>query len=229
MGLTLAGALACLPETLLAQVGEHRSDLAVGVNGGVNLSSVTFTPNIKQGMLTGMTGGLTLRYTCEKYFKTIAAIQLELNYSQQGWKEKIEDGSNNTYERSISYLQVPFMAHLGWGKEKKGMQFFVNAGPQFAFYVSDKETYGGGEWNTSGRPNHVVEQYGKSVEGKFDYGIVGGAGVDLATNIGHFTLEGRYYYGFGTIFNDSKKDPFSSSSNSVISIKLSYLFDLKKK
>ena len=34
-----------LPAT--AQIGEARSNLSVGVNGGVNLNSVSFTPSIK--------------------------------------------------------------------------------------------------------------------------------------------------------------------------------------
>ncbi len=209
-----------------AQVGEFRKDLAIGVNGGVNLSSIGFSPTIKQGYLMGMTGGLTLRYTCEKYFATICALQVELNYSQQGWEEEIEDGSENTYKRSVSYIEMPVMAHLGWGREQRGLQFFLNAGPKFAFYMSDKETYGGGTWDVSNRPSNVTEQYGKDIENKFDYGIVGGLGIDLSTKIGHFILEGRYYYGFGNLFSDSKKDPFSCSNNEVITIKLSYLVDI---
>ena len=209
-----------------AQVGEFRKDLAIGFNGGVNLNSIGFTPTIKQGSLMGMTGGVTLRYTCEKYFATIAAVQMEINYSQHGWEENIDDGSTNTYKRVINYIEVPFFAHLGWGREQRGVQFFMNAGPQFGLYLSDKETYGGDTWDVSQRPNNVTEQYGKKIENSFDYGIAGGLGLDLCTNIGHFILEGRYYYGFGNIFSDTKKDPFSCSNNSVITIKFSYLFDI---
>ena len=55
-----------IPQLTHAQVGEFRKDLAIGVNGGVNLNSIGFTPTIDQGSLMGMTGGITLRYTCEK-------------------------------------------------------------------------------------------------------------------------------------------------------------------
>ena len=211
-----------------AQVGESRSTLAIGINGGMNMNTVNFTPTIDQNSLNGVTGGITLRYTCEKYFATVCAVQLELNYSQQGWLENIDDGSNNTYQRTIDYVQVPIFAHLGWGREERGVQFFVNAGPQFGFYLSDKETYGGDPWDTSNRPNSVTEQYGKDIEKTFDYGIAGGAGIDLATKIGHFTLEGRYYYGFGNIFGDTKKDPFGNSNHTVISVRLGYLLDIFK-
>ena len=54
----------------MAQIGEHRSELSLGVNGGYMLSNVGFNPDIPQSMLGGITGGLTVRYTCEKYFKS---------------------------------------------------------------------------------------------------------------------------------------------------------------
>lgn len=215
-----------IPQFSHAQVGEFRRDLAIGINAGVNINSVGFTPTIKQGSLMGMNGGVTLRYTCEKYFKTIAALQIEVNYSQQGWEEDIDDGSNNTYKRVVNYIQVPLFAHLGWGREQRGAQFFINAGPQFGLYLSDKETYGGDAWDETNRPNNVTEQYGKEIENSFDYGIAAGLGIDLATKAGHFIIEGRYYYGFGNLFSDTKKDPFSCSNNSAITIKFSYLFDI---
>ena len=38
----------------------------------------------------GITGGIALRYTCEKYFSTICAVQMEVNYAQLGWKQEIK-------------------------------------------------------------------------------------------------------------------------------------------
>ena len=76
-----------------AQVGELRNEVAIGFNGGYNLSSVDFSPTIKQGLQPGYTGGFTLRYTTEKYFSLICAAQLECNFAQRGWNEMIDDGS----------------------------------------------------------------------------------------------------------------------------------------
>ena len=50
----------------VAQVGEYRNDLAVGVNGGYVMSNVAFVTKVPQTMLGGITGGFTARYTCEK-------------------------------------------------------------------------------------------------------------------------------------------------------------------
>ena len=119
-----------------AQVGEYRTDFAVGVNGGYMLSKVSFTPDVPQNMLGGMTAGLTFRYNCEKYFKSLCAIVAEVNIAQTGWKEKIEGMENQPlyyaddpdnalhYERKITYLQIPIFARLGWGRERKGLQGF---------------------------------------------------------------------------------------------------------
>ena len=158
----------------------------------------------------------------------ICGLQVECNFSQRGWKEKIEDGTGNTYQRTLNYVEIPFLAHLAFGADHRGGRFFVNAGPQFAFFLNDKEERGGGVWNPNYRPNNVVYQYGKAVENKLDYGITGGLGVELLTGIGHFLVEGRYYYGLSDIYRNSKKDDFSRSGLSTIYGKITYLFDLTK-
>lgn len=146
----LACCFALLPLSVVAQVGEFRKDLAVGVNGGYVLSSVGFTPKVPQDMLGGATFGITARYTCEKYFSSICAIVAELNYAQIGWKEKIltlkdepvplltDETQTLQYSRKMSYIQIPILARLGWGRERKGFQAFAQVGPQIGFFLSDK-------------------------------------------------------------------------------------------
>ena len=46
-----------------AQVGEYRTDFAVGVNGGYVMSNVSFVSKVPQSLLGGITGGFTARYT----------------------------------------------------------------------------------------------------------------------------------------------------------------------
>ena len=67
------------------------------------------------------------------------------------------------------------------------------------------------------------------IQNKFDYGITAGLGVELTSKVGHFLVEGRYYYGLSDIYKNSKKDVFSRSNNGVIYAKLTYLFDVKKR
>lgn len=220
--------LSCLSD-VKAQLGDLRNELAVGINMGMNMSKVDFSPRIKQKNQNGMSLGITARYMCEKYFNMMCGIQAEINYSQRGWNELIEDGSGNTYNRVMNYVEVPLLAHLAFGKDSrtKGVKFFLNLGPQFAYFIGDKENMGG-EWDTSKRPNGVVHQYGKEVENNLDYGIVAGGGLELSTGIGHFLVEGRYYYGLGDFYHNAKKDEFGRSGHSYIGVRLTYLFDIIK-
>ena len=109
-----------------AQIGEQRHNFAIGINGGANYSTVSFQPTIKQNGLLGITGGVTARYISEKYFAMICGAQLELNFSQRGWDEKFDPeqgfSSEDSYVRTMNYLEIPFLAHLAFGKDK-GVQF----------------------------------------------------------------------------------------------------------
>lgn len=236
----ISAILSIVPVAMTAQIGEHRNDLAIGFNGGLNMSSVSFTPKVSQAKLNGITGGLSLRYVCEKYFSTVCSLYGEINYSQMGWKEDIVDvndmpvintatGLPEEYSRTVNYIQVPLMAHLAWGREQKGFAFFVNLGPQFGIYMSEstKTNFDFSDRNAADRVNPVCAQDTMAVENKFDYGIAAGAGIEFShPKVGHFLLEGRYYYGLGNIYGDSKRDYFGSSNFGTITIKLAYLFDI---
>ncbi|MBR1545560.1 MAG: PorT family protein [Prevotella sp.] len=233
---------AFLPFISKAQVGEYRTDFAVGVNGGYVLSNVGFTPDVPQSMLGGMTAGITFRYTCEKYFKSICAIVAEVNIAQVGWKEKIEglqsqplyyEGDANAlhYERKMTYLQIPLLARLGWGRERRGLQGFFQIGPQFGVFMSESTSTNlvEGKEPTETRSSTIVAQESMPVEKKFEYGITGGAGIEFSMpKVGHFLLEGRYYYGLGNIYGNTKSDYFAKSNFGQIVIKATYLFDIVK-
>lgn len=217
-----------LPLIAQAQIGKYRNDWAVGVNGGYALNKISFNPTIKQKYHEGLTFGVTARYTCEKYFAMLCALQVELNYTQLGWTENIET-CTDTYKRNINYFQLPVLAHLGFGKERGGAKGFLVLGPQIGYVIGENEERGG-DWTLPlQRPNNITAQYDTKVQKKFEYGLTGGLGVDLSTKSGHhFILEGRYYYALSDIFNNSKKDTFGRSANGAILAKISYLFDVVK-
>lgn len=211
-----------------AQIEEPRNILEIGINGGLNLSQMDIQPKIRQNMLKGINSGVSIRYTSEKYFNMICGAQIEFNYSQRGWEEDFDDDTGNSYSRTLNYLEVPLLAHLAFGKEPRGLQFFINLGPQIGFLISEDEEYKG-DWDIASRPEGSQPIYGKDVENKFDYGIAGGAGLELRTKIGNFTLEGRYYYGLGDIFGNSKTDDYGRSANTTITVRLGYSVTLFNK
>lgn len=235
-------AMLLLPAVAAAQIGEHRNVLSLGVNGGYVLSNVGFTPKVNQKMYGGMTGGISFRYVCEKYFKTICSVQAEVNYAKIGWKEDLltqldqpvinpQTGAPEEYSRTINYIQIPVFAHLAWGREQQGLQFFFQAGPQVGIYLSEstEASYDLSQPNVADRANQTIAQETMPVENKFDYGIAAGLGIEYShRRLGHLQLEGRYYYGLGNIYGDSKKDYFGKSNFGNIVVKLTYLFDLTK-
>ena len=210
-----------------AQVGEYRTDFALGLNGGYVMSNMAFVPKVPQTMLGGMTFGVTARYTCEKYFKSICPSQ------------------SLFYSRKMNYVQVPLLARLGWGRERNGFQAFIQLGPQFGFFMSDKADTNfdvhdpafnpkivdgkvSEDYQYAGvRSSHVVAQDTMAVENKLDYGIAVGAGLEFSNrHVGHFLIEGRYYYGLGNIYGSTKRDYFGRSNFGNIVVKFTYLFDI---
>ncbi len=230
------------PLVSFAQIGEHRNTLSVGVNGGYSMSRVGFSPKVTQSMHGGMVGGLSVRYISEKYFKTYCSIYGEVNLLQGGWNEKIVDieenkvvnsttGQPEEYSRTLSYIEVPIFAQLAWGKEERGCKFFVQAGPKVGFMLGEKTTanFDINDMNITDRANKETTQYGMDVENKFDYGIAAGLGMEYSVpRVGHFIVEGRYNFGLGNLFGDSKRDYFSKSNNTGFNVKIIYMMDVKK-
>ena len=134
-------------------------------------------------------------------------------------KEDLTGGNNCT----INDVELPVLAQLAYGRDK-GAQFFENNGPKIGYVINDSESDFGLK-----SEELSSEEYGMKIDKRFDYGIAGGAGVEIRTKrAGNFLIEGRYYFGLGDFYNSNKRDYFSRSANSTITAKITYLFDIKK-
>ena len=192
-------------------------EFSVGVSGGTTFSSVSFSPTVPQGNLMGATLGFTGRATMGEY----VGLQIELNYSQQGWLEAYEERPELKYSRRMDYLQFPFYTHIQFGG--KNVKGFINAGPQIGYMIgeSTKDQLNGE------KPGRINEQHDMPVEKKFEWGISGGAGIEIRTGIGYFLLEGRYLYSLGDIYGTKRSDFFTKASGQTITTKVSYLIPFK--
>lgn len=200
-----------------AQKKDFEKQLFVGVSGGALISSIDFVPNVFQEINLGMTAGVSAKYISQKHL----GIILELNFAQRGWKEEFPKGSTLAYSRTLNYLEIPIMTHIYFGKKAR---FIMNLGPQVSFLLGDKANTNTDFINL----NSQGTQY-KEIEHKFDYGLIGGLGMEVNTPIGSFDLEGRYYFGLGDIFDNKRKtdiQKFSRSAHRVIEAKLIYYFKL---
>jgi hypothetical protein len=200
--------------------------IAIGGKAGVTLSRVNFNPNVEQMMSPGMTAGVMFRYIEEKNFGLIA----ELNMTQRGWKEKYEE-SDYSYRHSFTYVELPIMTHIFFGSER--VKGFFNLGPEINVMLGDgiKSNFSYQDAATMdyfiNNPRRI-EQMTMKVKNKLDYGICGGAGMELKLNPKHSVLlEGRFYYGLTDVFPNHKTDIFSSSNSMTVMVTLGYFYHLK--
>ena len=168
-----------------------------------------------------------------------------LDYDNQPVSLHTDESQMLSYARKINYFQVPLLARLGWGRERNGFQFFIQLGPQLGIYMNDQVEsnfdvhepafnpviidgkYSPEYQYANKRVSHVVAQDSMAVENKIDYGIDLGVGLEFSNrHVGHFIVEGRYYYGLGNIYGNSKRDYFGRSNYGSIMVKFTYLFDI---
>ena len=70
----------------------------------------------------------------------LCGIQGEINFSQRGWKENIDDGTGDTYHRTMNYIEIPLLAHLAFGKDKgNGCAFRAQPGPANRILISEQK------------------------------------------------------------------------------------------
>lgn len=198
----------------------------LGGHAGMTMSEMSFSPSVKQAMTNGITAGLSFRFAEERHVGLIA----ELNISQRGWEEDFEEAPFS-YSRTLTYVELPILTHIFFGSQKfKG---FVNLGPVLGYMIGDNISSDFDYANPAQVPNFPLanrssEQMAMEIKNKFDYGITAGLGCEFRVKRRHaFTLEARYYFGLGNIYPSSKKDTFSASRGTSISVTLGYLFRLK--
>ena len=213
-------------EQVFSQTRSFVPEWSYGVNGGLTFSKVGFSSaflSVPQDLFMQYSGGVTARYISEKNF----GIQVELNYSRRGWKERTGTGTDaalypNRYARSITYLELPVMTHIYFGLGKH-VRFIFNVGPQIGYYIGEK-TVGTIDIQDY-KPNDAGDSYYNiSVQHPFDYGLKGGPGLEFRTAAGSIILDGRYYFGLSDIFNTTRNDFFQASHNQIIGVNLTYLF-----
>lgn len=212
---------------LLATAQTHyEGTIAVGGKAGASLSRVNFNPSVEQTMLPGMTAGVMFRYVEEKNFGLIA----ELNLTQRGWKENFEE-SDYRYSHRFSYLELPIMTHIFFGNQR--VKGFFNLGPELNVMLGNSINSNFSYEEADGLDYFIddtrhIEQMTMKVNNRFDYGICGGAGMEINLNPKHsLLLEGRFYYGLTDVFPNHKTDIFSSSNSMSITVTLGYFYRLK--
>jgi len=192
-------------------------ELHFGAIGGANISQYAFFPSLSQKWSQGYTGGVAMRYIEE----TLFGLQAELLLTQRSYADDYETHPEWSYQRSLLYVEMPIMAHV-YFKIGDRHEVSFDAGPKLGWYLSDEIT--DGMPADFGQPGSETEGYTSAhhtleVTKKFAYGIQAGLGYEFKFNKDlSLQLQGRYYYGLGNLWPDSKADDFQQSSNQSIQI-----------
>ncbi len=203
----------------------YSSNVSIGAKGGVDFSRIFFSPGVEQKMPMGATAGLMFRYIEEDHFGLI----VELNYLSRGWEENFEDAPYH-YKRMISYLELPVLAHIYFGRRGR---FFFNAGPEISYYLGQSVSANFNPADMASLPdfpntNRMNTQMTIPVQNKLDYGISAGLGAEFNINgRNSVCVEARFYYGLGNIFKARRIDPFKASNSMTIMATLGYWFRVK--
>ena len=222
--------------SMYGQENHFLQEIALGINGGVNFSKVSFLHNSMAekaelgdiSLWMGLKGGVSVRYISAKHF----GVQLEINYAEGGWKEnflplngttvyvKGVDFTNVTISRRINYIDIPLLAHIYFGNK---VRFFVNLGPKLgilAFYKELKHNMTDEQIAVFRQHDPRIYDYGYR---SIDYGLSVGGGLNFQIGRLHAIAEGRYTFGFGDVYNNTKIDVYQRSNNQNVAISIAVL------
>ena len=210
-----------LAATAVAQPKVPR-ELDFSLMGGANMSSYSLSPSVTQDKSLGYTAGVGVRYLEEKYF----GLQCELLLTRRGIKDRYDSYPQYSFERQLTYVELPAMAHVYFSIKRRS-EVALDLGLKLGYCVADASS---GNLDsdfdaiaaatTHGYAHHTID-----VDQKFDYGIQAGLGYEFKLNRKlSLQVQGRYYFGLGDIFPNTKADIYETSSNQSIQIVMALWF-----
>jgi hypothetical protein len=190
--------------------GDRTLTPKIGVKGGLNLTNLYVDDVEDENMKLGFNLGLFAKLPVTQGL----SIQPEVLYSVKGSKLTYYLGvlGTNEYRFNLNYVEVPVLAVISLSKN-----FNLHAGG-YAAYLAQANIK---KVNDDG-PNDQIADLNEDNFNRFDYGLVGGLGIDVDA----VTIGARYSYGLREV---GKADNFGSqalknSKNSAISLYIGFGF-----
>lgn len=180
----------------------------VGVQGGINVANVSFTPEDSndpfnpdfKSRTRAVFGGFVARD-----FNSKAGLQIDFLYTQKGSKFDFteDDGTDIAFEAGIDYIEIPVLirANIPGSGSVKARVF---AGPSFAFKVTDDINATADGFTI---PDEEVAEF-KST----DFGLVIGGAVQF----GQVFVDVRYNWGLVNILDDAFGDDLKTRTFGIM-------------
>jgi hypothetical protein len=210
---TILFIVACFLNPELSAQTRFRTEVDIGISGGLTGSRVVFYPAVDQQIMMAYTGGLAMRCITEPHL----GLQLEVNYLKRGWLENLSE--TESYERTQEVLMVPLLTHIYFGKQRTRLQFVI--GPYISCLLSDSE------FNTVAGTNDYHDYYGKEIAQKVEFGFRGGISLGVRTKLGIFELQCTYNHGLTNLFKPGTEAfIYLGSRPQMVDLSLCYFFKI---
>ncbi len=197
---------------------------AIGIKAGMNFT----TPNAFVPYGVYNTGGSTGTYkaSLNAQFGVNADVYLNkkfslgadllLSFKKFQYKNILLDYSELTAKETQMWLELPVVLKYTMGQKKT--RFYLQGGGAISMLFSAKSNIIRKETNTQSNEAIGPDVNMMSMRNKFNYSLIGGAGVRYKAGYGYVVLDVKYMYGLNNISNPDKK-----YSNSDLIYKYGYI------
>lgn len=180
----------CLAALCVAAVLPQTLSAGVGIKGGLSLSKFAITPAdtfpFPIENLTGPVGGVFFNMGLGPL-----SFQMEALYARMGMKGSYEGA---TIEYRLDYIQVPLLLKVHVIPAGP-VRPIVYAGGYGSYMLNAKGVMTSGEGSDSADLDDMFQKY--------DYGVIGGAGLEFKLPGLMLSVEGRYNLGLANIIKEA--------------------------
>lgn len=158
----LTGFLALLLMLALSSNVKSQSSVGLGIEGGLNMSNVTVTPDINSSSRTGfLVGGFV-----DMGVSDMVHIRSGLRYVTKGFSNTV---NGNTFNDKLSYLEIPALLEVRFPVNM--VKPYLTAGPTLGIRLSASEDATNGV--------QVQNSDVSNVYTSIDFGLYFGGGMDI--------------------------------------------------
>lgn len=189
-----------------------------GFKSGYSLiSKVNFLPDIKPTGLIGQS--LDMGLVIKNFDNKWVGFQGEIYKTQRGYNAPFKE--TNSFRRINNYIELPIFFQLQI--DLRWIYLHANAGCFAAYLLSAKEGV-----DTSGTMVMNSVQFNILKDNRFDYGLIGGAGISHEFRWGVIQIEARVLYGYADLYNYKYTGMPEQSKAVAQNISFSYLYNFSK-
>jgi len=177
---------------------------SIGLVAGANFA--TFTGSDASGAKTHV--GLAVGGEATINFSPTLFIQPQLLYSMKGAQQSFAD---TTVKVKLNYVELPLLLGLRLASVQGQVRPYLVAGPTAAYMASCRVGLSVGSLSSEAA-------CASGSTSSFDFGVTGGAGVEVATGRVTLSLAARYFRGFSSPIKNSniKNAGFNAAVGAVI-------------